>query len=84
MKVPCTKQQIAFALTQAASGTPVVKIKWKIGISELTFYRFEKQFTGWEGSELHRLKELAGVRVGCGYRGLHVLLKREGWEVNHY
>jgi hypothetical protein len=41
MKVPCTKQQIAFALTQAASGTPVVKIKWKIGISELTFYRFE-------------------------------------------
>jgi hypothetical protein len=46
MKVPFTKQQIAFATTQAASGTPVVKIKRKIGISELTFYRFEKQFTG--------------------------------------
>lgn len=30
-----------------------------------------------------RLKELAGVRVGYGYRRLHVLLQREGWEVNH-
>ena len=30
-----------------------------------------------------RLKELAGKKVGFGYRRLHVLLKREGWEVNH-
>lgn len=30
-----------------------------------------------------RLKELAGKKVGYGYRRLHVLLKREGWEVNH-
>jgi putative transposase len=30
-----------------------------------------------------RLKDLAGVRVGYGYRRLHILLQREGWTVNH-
>ena len=30
-----------------------------------------------------RLKDLAGVRIGYGYRRLHVLLRREGWRVNH-
>ena len=35
-------------------------------------------------SELRlRLKELAAVRVRYGYRRLHVLLRREGWPVNH-
>lgn len=30
-----------------------------------------------------RLKELAGVRVRFGYRRLTILLRREGWAVNH-
>jgi putative transposase len=30
-----------------------------------------------------RLKDLAGCRIGYGYRRLHVLLQREGWLVNH-
>jgi putative transposase len=30
-----------------------------------------------------RLRELAGVRVAYGYRRLHVLLRREGWQTNH-
>lgn len=30
-----------------------------------------------------RLRDLATSRVGYGYRRLHVLLWREGWEVNH-
>lgn len=30
-----------------------------------------------------RLCELAASRVGYGYRRLHILLWREGWEVNH-
>jgi len=30
-----------------------------------------------------RLKELAASRVRYGYRRLHVLLRREGWSVNH-
>ena len=30
-----------------------------------------------------RLRDLAAVRVRYGYRRLHVLLQREGWQVNH-
>lgn len=30
-----------------------------------------------------RLKDLAGARVRYGYRRLHVLLRREGWPINH-
>jgi putative transposase len=30
-----------------------------------------------------RLRERAGVRVRYGYRRLHTLLRREGWQVNH-
>jgi transposase InsO family protein len=30
-----------------------------------------------------RIKELAATRVRYGYRRIHVLLRREGWEVNH-
>jgi putative transposase len=30
-----------------------------------------------------RLRDLAGARVRYGYRRLHVLLRREGWHVNH-
>jgi putative transposase len=30
-----------------------------------------------------RLKELSEVRVSYGYRRLHVLLRREGWPINH-
>jgi putative transposase len=30
-----------------------------------------------------RLRELAGIRIRSGYRRLHTLLRREGWQVNH-
>ena len=30
-----------------------------------------------------RLKDLAAARVCYGYRWLHILLRREGWPVNH-
>lgn len=30
-----------------------------------------------------RLKELAAIRVGYGYRRLHIMLQREGWVINH-
>jgi putative transposase len=30
-----------------------------------------------------RLKELAAVRVSYGYKRLYILLRREGWRVNH-
>ena len=30
-----------------------------------------------------QLRDLATARVNYGYRRLHVLLRREGWHVNH-
>ncbi len=30
-----------------------------------------------------RIRDLARARVSYGYRRLHILLQREGWEVNH-
>ena len=30
-----------------------------------------------------RIQELAAVRISYGYRRLHVLLRREGWPINH-
>ena len=30
-----------------------------------------------------RLRDLASSRVQYGYRRLHILLRREGWKVNH-
>lgn len=30
-----------------------------------------------------RIKEIAGTRVRYGYKRIHVLLQREGWQINH-
>jgi len=53
-----TEAQIAFALRQAESGTPVAEVIRKMGISEVTFYRWKKKYVGMGVSELRRLKQL--------------------------
>ena len=53
-----TEAQIAFALRQAESGTPVSEIVRKLGISEMTFYRWKKKFAGMGVAEIRRLKQL--------------------------
>ena len=53
-----TESQIAFALRQAESGTPVAEIIRKLGISEQTFYRWKKKFAGMGVAEIRRLKQL--------------------------
>lgn len=45
-------------------------------------YRY-KSVAGEQVALRMRLKELAASRVSYGYRRLHVLLRREGWQVNH-
>lgn len=37
-----TDEQIAFALKQVATGTPVAEVIRRMGISEQTFYRWKK------------------------------------------
>ncbi len=53
-----TEAQIAFALRQAESGTPVAEVIRKMGISEVTFYRWKKKYAGLGVAELRRLKQL--------------------------
>ena len=53
-----TESQIAFALRQAESGTPVAEIIRRLGISEQTFYRWKKKFAGMGVAEIRRLKQL--------------------------
>jgi putative transposase len=53
-----TEAQIAFALRQAESGTPVAEITRRLGISEVTFYRWKKKFGGLGVAEIRRLKQL--------------------------
>lgn len=53
-----TDEQIAFALRQAETGTPVKEVIRKMGIAEQTFYRWKKLYGGLGPSELRRLKQL--------------------------
>jgi len=53
-----TEAQIAFALREAESGTQVGEVIRKMGISEVTFYRWKKKYVGMGVSELRRLKQL--------------------------
>lgn len=53
-----TDEQIAFALKQAETGTPVADIVRKLEISEQTFYRWKKKYGGLMPSEVKRLRLL--------------------------
>jgi putative transposase len=57
-KTRFTDEQIAFALRQAETGTPVKEVIRKMGISEQTFYRWKKLYGGLGPSEVRRLKQL--------------------------
>jgi putative transposase len=58
MKQRFTEGQIAFALPQAASGTPVSEITRKMGVSDVTFYRWRKLYANLGVAEIRRLKQL--------------------------
>ncbi len=53
-----TDEQMVYALRQAEAGTPVADVCRKLGISEQTFYRWKKRFTGMGVAELRRLRQL--------------------------
>lgn len=53
-----TPEQILQALRQAEAGTPAVEICRKLGVTETTFCRWKKQFTGLDVSELRELRQL--------------------------
>ncbi len=53
-----TEEQIAYALRQAESGTKVVEICRKLGVSEQTFYTWRRKYAGMGVAELRRLKQV--------------------------
>lgn len=58
-----TEEQIAYALKQAETGTPVAEVLRRMGISEQTFYRWKKLYGGLGVGELRRLKQLEDEKL---------------------
>ncbi len=50
--------QIALALREAESGTPVTEVCRKMGVSEQSFYRWKKKYVGLGIGELRTLRQL--------------------------
>ena len=53
-----SEEQIIAALKQYESGDKVAEICRKLGVSEATFYTWEKQYTGLGVQELRELRQL--------------------------
>ena len=53
-----TEEQIAYTLKQAESGQPVTEIVRKLGITQNTFYRWKRMYSGMGVAELRKLKQL--------------------------
>ena len=51
-------EQIVYALRQAEAGSAVVEICRKLGVSEQTFYRWKRKYSGVGVSELRELRQL--------------------------
>lgn len=57
-KARFTEEQVAAVLRQAESGVPVVEICRRMGVTEVTFYRWKKRFAGMGITELRKLRQL--------------------------
>ena len=53
-----TEVQVAYALRQAEAGTAVTDVCRSLGISEATFYIWEKKYGDLGASEVRRLRQL--------------------------
>ena len=53
-----TEEQVVYALRQAETGTPVVEVCRKLGVTEQTFYRWKRKFAGMGVVELRRLRQV--------------------------
>lgn len=53
-----TEEQIAYAMKQAETGTPVAEVIRRMGISKQTFCRWTKLYGGLGIGKLRRLKRL--------------------------
>lgn len=57
-KTKFTEAQIVKALKEAEAGRPVSEVSRELGINKQTFYNWKKKYSGMNGDQLRRLKEL--------------------------
>ena len=80
MVTPAMRRQAA-AWLQQRLGLSERRACRIVGVNRSTCrYRARRQQAG---PLLERMRELAAERPRFGYRRLHVMLRREGWQVNH-
>jgi putative transposase len=53
-----SEEQVAYALRQAESGTPVADVCRQLGVSEATFYIWKKKYAHLGVSELRRMRQV--------------------------
>lgn len=53
-----SEEQVAYALRQVETGTPVGDVCRQLGVSEATFYAWKKKYAHLGVSELRRLRQL--------------------------
>ena len=53
-----SEEQVAYALRQAESGTPVGDVCRQLGVSEATFYIWKKKYAHLGVSELRRMRQV--------------------------
>jgi putative transposase len=53
-----TEAQIIKAIKEYESGKGVFDLCRELGINKATFYNWNKKYSGMDGQEMHRLKEL--------------------------
>jgi putative transposase len=53
-----SEEQVAYALRQAESGTPVGDVCRQLGVSEATFYTWKKKYAHLGVSQVRRLRQL--------------------------
>ena len=56
-------EQIVRIVKQAEVGAPVAELIRQVGISEQTFYRWKKRYTGLEVDEVRQLRQLQDENV---------------------
>mgnify|MGYP003596454322 CR=1 FL=1 len=65
-----SEEQIGFALRQAESGTPVLEVCRKMGVTEVTFYRWKKKSPAWAWWRSVGWKRQRGAILACAPRRL--------------
>jgi transposase-like protein len=55
----------------------------QIGVPRATFYRWYDQYQTGGPEALEDIRDIAQTRMRYGYFRIYILLRREGWIVNH-